>query len=197
MKIWLQWTLLSIFIVLTGCEKKFVPFLEKGREDFSSKNFINCVDNLNVGLLHWKESDGSDRKAEAYELLGQAYQQLRNTDKAIESYQEAVKLSTSTFLSAYALGMIYLTKEQSEAAIVNFRKALTMKKDDPLSLLGLANGFYIGRRYSDAMATYQKVLDVSPGVHDALESLTALRNRGRLKQTFSLCVKRRPPTKRR
>lgn len=172
-----------LLLVFSGCEKKFASFLTQAREDFSSHNYINTVDNLNVGLLHWKESDGNEAKAEAYQLIGQAYQQLRNTDKAIEAYKQAVQLSTQTFTSAYALGMLFLTRSQPSEGLQAFQKALQMKSNDPMALLGLANCLYSLRRYKEAQESYQKVVDTSPGVRDALESLSALKSRMRQSQT--------------
>ena len=70
------------FLLLTGCND-FGPTLEKSERDFADKNYINVIDALNAGLPHWKESDGPEKKAEAYQLLGKSYHKLRNTDKAI------------------------------------------------------------------------------------------------------------------
>lgn len=174
---------LILLLPLAGCKKNFSSFFEQARKDFSEKNYINAVDNINVGLLQWKESDGIEAKAEAYQILGISYQQLRNTDKAIESYQQAIQLSTRTFSSAYALGMLHLTRSQPSEALATFEKALAMKKDDPSSLLGKANSLYALRRHKDAYEVYQRILDVSPGVREALESIAILKNRFRKKET--------------
>lgn len=165
-----------LILSLSACRKNFQGFLEQGRKSFEEKNYINTVDSLNVGLLHWRESDGNENKAEVYELLGQSYRYLRNTDKAVEAYREAIKLSTRTFTSAYELGMIQLAKNQIPSATDAFQKALQMNPDDPMSLLGLGHCYYAGRHYKDAEFTYQRVLEVSPGVRDALESLSLTRN---------------------
>lgn len=187
-----------VFLLITsfGCQKKFKPFFEKAKSNYASKNYVNAVDNLTISLLHWKESDGKDQKAEAYQLLGQSYQQLRNIEKAEEAYEQAVQLSDQTFESAYALGLLHLTKGQSTSAIKLFRKALTIKKDDPLALLGLANSLYSARQYMEAYATYQKVLDVSPGVRDAMDSIAALKIRLKQNQTVLPIKKKSKKTRR-
>jgi tetratricopeptide (TPR) repeat protein len=177
---WLFGTI--ICLTLSGCKKHFSTFLEEARKDFSDKNYVGTVDNVNVGLLQWKDSDGTEAKAEAFQLLGASYQQLRNTDKAIEAYQQAISLSTQTFLSAYSLGMLYLARSQPRDGLKAFEKALAMKEDDPSALLGLANCLYALRRNKEAYDVYQKIIDVSPGVREALESIAILKNRLRQKK---------------
>lgn len=171
-------------LALSGCKKNFSMFLVEARNDFSEKNYVGTVDNINVGLLQWKDSDGTEAKAEAYQLLGASYQQLRNTDKAIESYQQAILLSTQTFLSGYSLGMLYLARSQPQDGLKAFEKALAMKKDDPSALLGRGNCLYALRRYKEAYDVYQKIIDVSPGVREALESIAILKTRIRQQKTI-------------
>lgn len=174
---------LIFLLPLAGCKKNFSTFLNEARKDFAEKNYVGTVDNVNVGLLQWEESDGVEPKAEAYQLLGASYQQLRNTDKAIEAYQQAISLSTQTYLSAYSLGMLYLARSQPEDGIKTFHKALAMKKDDPSALLGLGNCLYALRKYREAYDVFQKIIDVSPAVREAMESMAILKNRLRQKQT--------------
>lgn len=166
-----------MLVLGTACKRDFNIYYEKARREFHDQNYINTIDSINIGLLHWRDYHGEEKKAQAYQLLGQAYHHLRNMDKAMEAYREAVRLSTNTFPSAYELGMMYLTKNQPERAMDAFQKALKMKTDDPMALLGLANSYFALRRYKDAQFTYQRIVDVSPGVRDALEALTLIKNK--------------------
>ena len=168
-----------VAIIASACRQEFTPFLRKAEDAFAERNYINTIDALNLGLQHWRESDGDDAKARAYELLGRSYQGLRNTDKAIDAYQQSVKLSTSTFDAAYNLGGLYLLKNQPRLAMGAFQQALRLKPNDPMTILGLANSLYALERYSEAAQAFQRVIDVSPGVREALESLQAIRSRRR------------------
>jgi tetratricopeptide (TPR) repeat protein len=171
---------LSLAVVcffLFGCKKNISSYVEKATKKYAEKNYIETIDNLNVGLLHWNKSDGDEIKAQAYQLLGRSYHGLYNYDKAIEAYREAIKLSTRTFDSAYQLGIIYLTRNQPDVSMDFFQKALKMKTDDPWALLGLANSYFSLNRLKDAQFIYQRIIDVSPAVREALESLSQVKSK--------------------
>lgn len=159
-------------LLLAACANKFAPYLQKAQVAFAKKDYINTIDAVNAGLPVWRDNDGNDEKAEAFELLGKSYHQLRSTDKAIEAYTQAVALSNKTFDSAYALGILYLAKGQPKMAHKFFLDALRMKPDDALSLLGAGHSLYAQGDFSQASGYYQQVLDASPGVREALESLS-------------------------
>jgi tetratricopeptide (TPR) repeat protein len=171
--------LIALIVVLAaGCRQDFAPFLQKAEKAYAERNYINTIDALNLGLPHWRESDGDAAKARAFELLGESYQALRNTDKAIDAYQQSVKLAV-LYDASYNLGSLYLLKNQPRLAMGAFQQALRSRANDPLALLGLANSLYAQERYPEAAQAFQRVVDVSPGVHEALESLAAIRSRHR------------------
>jgi tetratricopeptide (TPR) repeat protein len=161
-------------LALAGCHKQLTPYLATAKKNFADKNYVDAIDALNSGLTYWDESEGADKKAEAYELLGKSYRALRNSDKAVEAYQQAAKISPNRFDVYYDMASIYLTKGFADQAERSFRQALRNRPDDPLALLGLGNSLYTQRKLDEARATFQRILDTSPGVKDALESLAAL-----------------------
>lgn len=156
-------------LTLTACRREFLPLLQEARRTFAEENFVETVDASNAALQRWKDSDGTEAQAEAYQLLGQSYQRLHKAEKAVEAYQNAVRLSSNTFVSAYQLGMIFLTRSEPALAAKAFQAALRMKADDPLALVGLGNSFYMTEDYSQARLSYQRVIDTSPGVKESLE----------------------------
>ncbi len=164
-----------ILLLLAGCQKKFSDVVARAEKEFEEKNFVNVVDTLNNGMPLWNPSDGNDLKGRAFELLGKAYHQLRNTDKALEAFGQAVNVSTNTVISAVTMGNIYLAQNQPAPAERMFDKGLQMRPKDPWALLGLGNSYYAQKRYDDARETFEKVLDVSPAVREALESLMAIK----------------------
>lgn len=178
------WTLL-------GCSKHFMPLYEDAQVAYREGKWIEVIDNINLALPFWREDDGQENKAQAYQLLGKAYHKLKKIDKATEAYNKAVELSTNTFDSANELGTIYLASKQSHLAIAAYREALKMKKDDPSALLGLGNSYYDEGRYTDARVMYQRVIDSSPGVRDALDYLQLINEKLRQKT-----IKRAPAPKR-
>jgi tetratricopeptide (TPR) repeat protein len=166
---------------LIGCSKRFGPLFEKAQQMYAEKKWIETIDNINLALPFWRESDGRENKAQAYQLLGKAYHELKKIDKAIESYTKAVELSTNanTYDAAYSLGVIYLTANQPAPAVNAFKEALGRKKDDPWALIGLGNAYFAAGNYREARFAYQRVIDSSPGVRESLEYLKLIDEKAR------------------
>src|SRR5437016_3491228 len=113
--------LLAVLAATPACKKSFQPLLIEGRAHFNNQNYVEAVDSLNMALQRWGKPDGDEPKAEALQLLGQAYHRLRKVDKAIDAYQEAVRLSTATYTSAYDLGLLLLAKNEAKLASKAFQ----------------------------------------------------------------------------
>jgi tetratricopeptide (TPR) repeat protein len=165
-------TVLLMFALLaTGCQRNFDELLVDSRSAYAEKNYTEVIDNMNLALPRWRNGNGADLKAEAYELLGKSYHALRKLDQASEAYREAIQLSNNVYDSAYALGIMSTASSQHEKAKEAYQAALRMKPNDPLALVGLGDSLYNLGRTNEAKAVYEKVLAVSPGVTNALANL--------------------------
>lgn len=167
------------FLLLVSCRKNFSDVVAKAEQEFAHKEYVDTIDTLNNGLALWDKSDGDGIKGHAFEILGKSYHQLRNTEKALEAFAVAVKSSTNTFDSALTMGNLYIAQNQPVQAEKSFRIALRMRPKQPLALLGLGNSLYLQRKNIEATQTFQAVIDNSPGVHDAIDSLAAIRKTSR------------------
>lgn len=174
--------LLLSFVFLLGCGKEFAPLYEKAQKEFERKNYIGAVDAVQAALPIWKESDGKEKRGQAYQILGRSYHKLLKFDKAIEAYSQAISLSKDTYQSAYNLGLIYLSGNKLDLAAKAYKTALRIKEDDPLALLGLGNVYFALKRYRLAKDTYYRILQTSPGVKDALEQIRLVKAKLKTKQ---------------
>lgn len=155
-------------LVLSSCSSSLPEKVQQARTHLRNNNPIGCIDTLTLALPHWKDKDGLALRGEGYQLLGQAYHQLGQIDKAIEAYRIAVKSSSTTFPSALALGLIYLTANQHQKSLEAYAEALRMKPDDPSALIGMGNAYFGMQKFVQAKEQYQRVIDTAPGVRDAL-----------------------------
>ncbi|MCB4756773.1 MAG: tetratricopeptide repeat protein [Elusimicrobia bacterium] len=169
--------LVAFILFFPACADDFPTLLKKGAGAYENKNFTAAVDALVLAVDRWRERDGVEKKSQAYHLLGQSYDKLRKLDKAIEAYTNAVNASPQAGESAYELGMIYLTTQEVGLAEKAFKVALRTKKDDPMALVGLGNSLFQQKKYEEARTAYQRVIDTSPGVKTALESLEITRQK--------------------
>ena len=167
--------LLFLSTIFSACGKNFSELLQKSETQFAAQDYVGAVDTLNIAIPIWKSNDTNFKKGRAYEILGLSYHKLRNTDKAIEAFEQAIETSTSTYSAAYSLGSIQLMRSQPQAALKAFEKALQMKKDDPLALLGLGNSHFALHHMEEARIMFNLVLDTSPGVRDAIECLEQMK----------------------
>ena len=162
---------LLLCFFLAACSSSFNDLLATGKKAFNDKDYAGAIDKMNLAVARWKSSDGNDKKAEAFEVLGQSYHALQKNDKAVVAFKEAVQASDNSYASAYELGIMALASKEPQEALLDFRDALRMKKEDPLALIGLGNSYFEMRDYKNAQLIYDRVLDTSPGVRDALRFL--------------------------
>lgn len=171
MKICPLFLVLCLSIFLTACERNFDELMAKAHQAFEEKNHTVVIDSLTLALPRWKEKNGNEKKAEAYELLGKSYHALKKPDQAADAFKVAVKLSDKSYESAYLLGLIYTTSSQHKHAQEAFQNALRMRNEAPLALLGLGDSLFAQGKYEEARTLYRKVIAVSPGVPEALNNL--------------------------
>lgn len=71
--------------------------------------------------------------SEAFDARGSAYAKKGQYDRAIQDYDEAIKLNANDVeeeFALYARGYVYLTKEQYDRAIQDFDAAIKLKPGD-------------------------------------------------------------------
>lgn len=75
-----------------------------------------------------KHPDVSDR---VYQLLGNSYDNLGKSDKAIETYQEGLNLFPNSGPLYLEMGVVYLRKEEYNKALVHHEKGIKMDPQFP------------------------------------------------------------------
>src|SRR4051812_17938804 len=101
---------------LSACQRRFASLYAEGKTAFAADNFVESADAMNMALRQWKESDGTEIKAQALQILGHSYHRLKKMEKAIDVYQEAVRLSSNTYPAAYQLGIVLLSRNEPDLA---------------------------------------------------------------------------------
>ncbi len=185
---WLIFEALLLTIIISGCARKFDPLLSRAVKSYSAQNYVETIDALSLALRNWRESDGTEKKAQATELLGKAYKEIGKFDKAMDHFSDAIEMSSNTYDSAYTLGILNLAASKPNEAIRAFKTALKMKKDDPLALVGLGNSYFSLNDFVQAQVAYNRVIETSPGVSTALESLAIINKRNKEKRAVRRAI---------
>lgn len=121
------------------------------------------------GVALWTDTvHKSPNKARPYFCLGTAYKEKGYTDRAIESYETAIRLKPD-YVDAYNnMGLDLLARGEIEKAIDCFEKAILLKpmRADSYYNLGLAMS-YKGL-YKEAIYYFETALRLMPEFKEAL-----------------------------
>jgi superkiller protein 3 len=103
-------------------------------------------------------------------------------DEAVEAYKKSFQLNPN-WKAAYGIGSDYLRLENPAEAIVYFRKALQLKKDEPMIWYSIGYSFGKMNENDEAVPALQKAVELKPDYTDAWYNLgSVLFKSGRYKE---------------
>jgi tetratricopeptide (TPR) repeat protein len=100
--------------------------------------------------------------------LGNAYADLGQYDKAIHSFQEAVRIDPSFTRASYNLALAYTRQKKTDEAIAILNRLLTADPQNTQVLSALGWSCHVAGRESEALQHYEAVLKLSPADQNAL-----------------------------
>ncbi len=104
----------------------------------------------------------SDNSATAYQYMGQAYAKLEDTDKAIKTYQEAIRIYPQRAEFQMALGDIYMEKEMQEEALAEYEAAVKLDSEDAESRYSLGQSYIKAGNLTQAREQFEAVVRLTP-----------------------------------
>ena len=107
-------------------------------------------------------------------ILGMAYVKLEKFDKALESYQSALKLNPKDHVTLYNLGIVYHDTMEFDKAIIYYKKAI---KHYPNYLDALFNLGYVYKQKGDflkAAKLFEIIINKEPKYFNALRCLSEI-----------------------
>lgn len=117
------------------------------------------------------KSPGSVRP---FNNLGQAHDNLGNYDRAIEEFQQALKMNPDYFFGLNNLGNIYGKQKKYEEAITYFKRALEQKSDYSPAYYNLARAYHLVGKKREAVGAYRKAIKYNPYFEQAFYNLAYL-----------------------
>ena len=126
--------------------------------------------------------------------LGNAYNDIGNTEAALLALERAVQINPTLAESRANLGNIYLQKGQIEDAIQQYRISLQINPHDAKTYNNLGNAYLRQDWLEDAVSKYIEALQLDPNFIDAYQNLAIAYSRqkkfvhaiAQLKQAISL-----------
>jgi tetratricopeptide (TPR) repeat protein len=105
--------------------------------------------------------------AQAHYLEGNKYREAKEYAKAIEAYQQAIRLKPDYAEAHYQIGWIYNDQEQSAKAISPLQEAIRLKPDYPAACYELGYAYSNLNQYANALAAYQQAIRLKPDYAEA------------------------------
>jgi tetratricopeptide (TPR) repeat protein len=110
-----------------------------------------------------------------YIALGDIYYKEREYDKAIEHYQEAMKLAYSPEMGFYKIGRSYYMMGDMPAAIEYYKKAIALNKNRAQAHFDLASAYLKDGQTQNAIDELEITVKIDPGYPRAQEFLQKLK----------------------
>lgn len=126
--------------------------------------------------------------------LGLAYSWVKDTDNAIDAYQNAISLDEEASTAYFNIGNVYFEAKQYEKSLQYYEEAYRLDNQDFHAVTGMGDCYLELQQYDKALSTYHEALLIEPNTMDAIMGIiTVLRETGRtdeaeefIKKSFSL-----------
>ena len=119
----------------------------------------------NQQLFYQKAIELSDKAIKLYEsptfyrLQGRVYEELKEYQKAIDTYTECINLKSDYAIAHSDRGLVEWKRRHYEKAIANFQKVIEFIPDDVLSYMFMGSSKEALGRYDEAVDDFGKVID--------------------------------------
>lgn len=134
--------------------------LTRGIDLYTNSDYAGAVKEFRraIGL-----SSFSDNAAKAYDFMARAYLMNGNTDAAIKTYKEAIRIYPTRDTFRVSLGDIYYKQGLLPEAEAEYTAAIKLNSNSPDSRYALGQVYLNSEKYSEAEAEFKKVISLSPG----------------------------------
>ncbi|HEX8978988.1 MAG TPA: tetratricopeptide repeat protein [Parasulfuritortus sp.] len=97
----------------------------------------------------------------AYDYMAKSYQQLGETNKAIETYKKSIVADPSLDTTHSSLANIYYSQGDYSSAVKQYEKAAKLN-DSSANLYSLGQGYMADGQYNNAIKTFEQVRRLAP-----------------------------------
>jgi predicted TPR repeat methyltransferase len=124
--------------------------------------------------------------AEAYNSMGNAFQDQGKTDEAISCYQKALRLKPDYAEAYNSMGNAFQDQGKTDEAISCYQKALKLKPDCARVYNSMGGVFQDQGKTDEAISCYQKALKLKPDLAEAYNNMgIALREQGKTDEAIA------------
>lgn len=160
---------LSIFVILTAMVLSVSAQSLATRQTFEKGIGLANAEKFETALGDFKKSltlaeiedAGSDFRAKIHFNIGVCLYRLKENEKAVREFEEAIKLTKGDYEKAfYALGMTQAELKNWQAAEKAFRGAIRLNKRNGEAWFDLAFVYLAEKNYESAKQAFQKSVEL-------------------------------------
>lgn len=130
------------------------------RETYNRGDYRQAIVELSNYI--YKTKNIKRREARAYRLLGLAYEQLNQPEKALEVYQEALEFHDKDIPLLLAAASLYQRTSLTDRSIALYNRVLRLEPDNLEALSGQAENYVEMGFYSKARQYYDEFFRLNP-----------------------------------
>ncbi len=106
----------------------------------------------------------------AYNNMGNAYDELKEYQKAINAYQKAIEIKPDYDIAYYNMGNAYNKLKEYQKAINVYQKAIEIKPND-MAYYNMGVVYKELKEYQKAINAYQKAIEIKPDYDGAYNNM--------------------------
>ena len=138
-------------------ETTTVNWLNEAMALFDKKDWASLL----AHARRWAEERPNE--ADAWRYLAKAHWQFRKFTRAIEAYQQALRIQPKDALTWYNLGVFYWQTGQITKAIEAYEKSSGINQEFADAWCALGNAYWKSGQRTKAIEAYQQALRIQPG----------------------------------
>jgi len=91
----------------------------------------------------------------------------KNSDKALEKYNQAIKLDPSYWLAYFSRGRVYLERKQLDEALADFDEVINLNANNAEAYVGRGDVYWQKRDLVNALPAYTRAIQLNPDLSNA------------------------------
>ena len=153
-------------------ELKYLTLVTLGVSAYAADDWDNAIKQLTVALSVAKPNKAALDPATIYFYRGNAYYNQKEYDRAIEDYNQALKLNPKLVAAFNNRGIAYGNKGEYDRAIADYNQALKLNPRFAQAFYNRGIAYNYKKEYDRAIADFNQALLLNP------KSAEAFNNRG-------------------
>jgi tetratricopeptide (TPR) repeat protein len=124
-----------------------------------------------MGTAYLKMAELDSDSYRVFQVLAEAYQAQKNTEKAIEAYKKAILRKPNLPGLHYGLGDVYWRAGRADEGLKEFAEELRIRPENYMALWKMGNLYLLRSKWDEAIPYLEKATQLAPNLAQAHRDL--------------------------